>query len=395
MTVTMGRAPDQAEVESVERQRPVVRIPIDTIIVERRIRQDMGDLESLADSIRVSGLLHPVIVDEQRRLLAGERRLRASIRAGLTEIDARIFSGLSDLEKERIELDENGRRKDFHANELARFYVQKKEYVEAALKMLQAEEHRKWLARRKEDREKRKEEREQVEARLRELAAKEEEIEARLREFDTRLGEEEASGENSPLAPSERQLTSQLGISRKQMDTHEAHVAAMDRYRFLDAKEWNQTAALEVAERLDAIRAEGAPVWEAILKLLQWIGDAKRIRLAVALWANSSPEKRVRMGALLTSEDSETRKQIEAHLAQNPLQPDERRVRLVGIIRDLDYCCRTEDGFQARFRQLLEGARALESAIQGLEEENYGWLRQDSSDCDGSDPADRVERRDL
>jgi ParB family chromosome partitioning protein len=56
--------------------RPAMR-PIDSIIVGERMRKNMGDLARLAASIRRLGLLHPIVVDPDGRLLAGGRRLEA------------------------------------------------------------------------------------------------------------------------------------------------------------------------------------------------------------------------------------------------------------------------------------------------------------------------------
>jgi ParB family transcriptional regulator, chromosome partitioning protein len=47
------------------------------IKVGKRIRKDMGDLAGLAESIEDIGLLNPITVDENGRLLAGARRLAA------------------------------------------------------------------------------------------------------------------------------------------------------------------------------------------------------------------------------------------------------------------------------------------------------------------------------
>ena len=52
-------------------------MPISDIKVGQRIRKDMGDLAGLAESIEDLGLLNPVTVDEDGRLLAGARRLAA------------------------------------------------------------------------------------------------------------------------------------------------------------------------------------------------------------------------------------------------------------------------------------------------------------------------------
>ena len=50
---------------------------IDQIQVGFRYRKDLGDLRPLADSIAEVGLLHPVVVTPEGRLIAGQRRLEA------------------------------------------------------------------------------------------------------------------------------------------------------------------------------------------------------------------------------------------------------------------------------------------------------------------------------
>jgi ParB family chromosome partitioning protein len=52
-------------------------LPIDQIRVGKRIRRDMGDIAGLAQSIADLGLLTPILVTPDNKLLAGERRLRA------------------------------------------------------------------------------------------------------------------------------------------------------------------------------------------------------------------------------------------------------------------------------------------------------------------------------
>jgi ParB family transcriptional regulator, chromosome partitioning protein len=60
--------------------------PIAEIRIGKRIRKDMGDVQSLAESIEDLGLLHPVLVTPDGLLLSGERRLRAAKLLGWTEI---------------------------------------------------------------------------------------------------------------------------------------------------------------------------------------------------------------------------------------------------------------------------------------------------------------------
>jgi ParB family chromosome partitioning protein len=63
---------------------------IDSIIVGERTRKDMGDLDALAASIADVGLINPITVDEDGRLLAGARRLAACKLLGLKEVEVRI-----------------------------------------------------------------------------------------------------------------------------------------------------------------------------------------------------------------------------------------------------------------------------------------------------------------
>ena len=52
-------------------------LPLDTIKIGQRFRRDMGDIATLAASIESLGLLHPIVVDQDGKLLAGARRLAA------------------------------------------------------------------------------------------------------------------------------------------------------------------------------------------------------------------------------------------------------------------------------------------------------------------------------
>jgi len=56
-----------------------------------RIRQDSGNLASLENSIRKVGLLNPVVLDEENRLVAGYRRLAACRNLGWEEIESNVI----------------------------------------------------------------------------------------------------------------------------------------------------------------------------------------------------------------------------------------------------------------------------------------------------------------
>ena len=90
-------------------------LKIDSIKVGSRHRKDMGDLSSLADSIRQEGLLQPIGVTDRLELVFGERRIRA-VRDILKKktILARIVDVSSILAGE---YHENEVRKDFTPSE--------------------------------------------------------------------------------------------------------------------------------------------------------------------------------------------------------------------------------------------------------------------------------------
>ena len=52
-------------------------VKIDDIVVEGRFRQDLGDIGSLAKDIKENGLINPITISDDNKLIAGERRLTA------------------------------------------------------------------------------------------------------------------------------------------------------------------------------------------------------------------------------------------------------------------------------------------------------------------------------
>jgi ParB-like chromosome segregation protein Spo0J len=66
--------------------------PIGGITVGKRIRSDLGDIEGLAKSIAEIGLLHPIVITPDGRLIVGVRRLLAAKMLGWKEIPVTIRS---------------------------------------------------------------------------------------------------------------------------------------------------------------------------------------------------------------------------------------------------------------------------------------------------------------
>lgn len=87
-------------------------LPIHEILVEDRYRQDLGDITSLAESIARVGLLQPIVVTPNKRLIAGGRRYAACVQLGFTNIPVVYKEALTDADLHEMELEENIRRKD-------------------------------------------------------------------------------------------------------------------------------------------------------------------------------------------------------------------------------------------------------------------------------------------
>ena len=91
-----------------------------------RRKFDMESIEELAESIKVYGVIQPIIVtkkDSFYEIVAGERRWRASKKAGLTEIPCIIRENDERTNKE-IALIENIQREDLNPIEKARGFRQ-------------------------------------------------------------------------------------------------------------------------------------------------------------------------------------------------------------------------------------------------------------------------------
>jgi N6-adenosine-specific RNA methylase IME4 len=87
---------------------------VEEIIVRGRHRKQLGDLSELAESMSRQGLLHPIVITSDDRLIAGQRRLRAAQLLGWKRIPVRVI----DLDMPvQAEADENMMRLDFTPSE--------------------------------------------------------------------------------------------------------------------------------------------------------------------------------------------------------------------------------------------------------------------------------------
>jgi hypothetical protein len=183
-------------------------IPIDSIIVENRRREDFGDVEGLAESIRRLGLFHPLVVDENNNLIAGERRLRACKMIGWREISVRYFTNLTDDEKNEIELEENARRKDLTPFEQSKSIVR---LLQVATKVMQESKS----------------------------------------EFSFIVNENLQGGRPQKAASLEK-IAEKIGISQPTISRARTHVEAIEKYPELRVIAPMQKDAITIARNLDA-----------------------------------------------------------------------------------------------------------------------------------------------
>src|ERR1700722_9601746 len=121
---------DVAMRPDAERGTSVSAIPIDQIDAnpfQPRSNFNADELKSLAESIRVQGVLQPILVRSspaapgRYQIVAGERRFRAAMQAGLNEIPA-IQQDMDDSDAAVVALVENLQRQDLNAIEEAEGY---------------------------------------------------------------------------------------------------------------------------------------------------------------------------------------------------------------------------------------------------------------------------------
>ena len=96
-------------------------LEINDVLVDdkERIRITSGkDVDELKDSINDLGLFHPILVNEDNKLIAGYRRLKACKELGWETIPVFIKFNINKTEELSIELQENVRRKNLSPYEI-------------------------------------------------------------------------------------------------------------------------------------------------------------------------------------------------------------------------------------------------------------------------------------
>jgi ParB family transcriptional regulator, chromosome partitioning protein len=129
----VNKSPEAAVEVVRELSHSIAMIPIDQIEVnpwQPRYDFDETALAELSESIKIHGLIQPITVRrmaaDQYQLISGERRLRASKAAGLTEIPAYVRIA-NDQEMLEMALVENIQREELNPIEVAITYQRLKD----------------------------------------------------------------------------------------------------------------------------------------------------------------------------------------------------------------------------------------------------------------------------
>jgi ParB-like chromosome segregation protein Spo0J len=212
---------DKRTKRSSQLNSPVEDLSVEAIVVGERRRDDLGDVQELAESIRQYGLLEPIIVDAQNHLVAGERRLQAVLLLGWPRIPAQRFGALTRAERLQLEFEENERRKALTE------YERSKRVAELA----------EWQ-------------------RVR-LADGDTETLPTVGEISTPASDEPPGATRrgpKPRPDSQKAVARELGLTQQEVSERTRHVQAVDRYPEL--KEFLPKVANEMATRLDALPAD-------------------------------------------------------------------------------------------------------------------------------------------
>ncbi len=308
-------------------------IPITTITVGERRREDLGDIAGLAASIKRYGLLHPIVVDDESALIAGERRLRACESLEWNEIEVKRLRDTTEAERREIELEENLRRKDLTPYELSKGRV---ELVRAAKVVIQ------------------------------EGKASLETQESLVSPFDGNEFRPD-SGRNSRGRPSEsgsyRDVEERTGISRSTASDATRHVETAETYPAMQSPEWKQYHVLQACEQLEKLPETERPQAVALLDELH----PKTAVELLAKMAGKPEDERHEIYRLHESEDQRERDLAMTKAAELPPMPDPRLQPLREMQRTMrrwlkDY---PDDAVNEQIGDALSALVTLQRVIQG------------------------------
>lgn len=297
-----------------------MRIPIASITVGERRRQDLGDIGALARSLQSVGLIDPIVVQQDGTLAHGLRRLTAARRAGWTEIEA---VRIEDLTHE------------------ARFALER-ELDETHKPLTEAEQARRLVR--------------QAETVAPKVAGRKAEVSV------TR--DENRGGRPPRRAASREDIADALGVTEPTLRRAEQHVAAVDAHPFMES--WSQRQVLAAKQAIDSLPADAA---EAIVKVVAQPGIQEHPSEVVPMLqraAAMTDEGRERIVALATSPDEREQSLAVTILAEKPPQPDPRLYLIDDAVKALNRARRefSDDPFNEPLSAHIDSLLALRNQMR-------------------------------
>jgi len=268
-------------------------IPISRVKIGDRLRQDLGDIPGLADSIRVHGLIHPIVVDDSMNLIAGQRRLEACRKLGKRQIESKKYGELTESERREIELEENVQRKDLTPAERSRKIVEAK-----AVASTNKESTKPDLSRTAREKPKR--------------------------------------GRPPKKEATNREAADTAGVNEETVRRAERHVTLLTRFPFMESLIWSQRACFDFEKAIDGLDAkEERQITDLIRECNPLPKDAQTMAQSLASLA---PPHRERMLSTARNGDERDRSAVIQRLAGIDRQgaiPDPRVLHLVRWEREI------------------------------------------------------------
>jgi ParB family chromosome partitioning protein len=100
-----------------------MQIAPEAILIRKRVRRSLGNLEPLMESLKKYGQLNPIIINRSYELIAGRRRLEAAKLLGWSSVQVVVIDSSTEKEKLEIELEENVQRAPLSEQELTEAFT--------------------------------------------------------------------------------------------------------------------------------------------------------------------------------------------------------------------------------------------------------------------------------
>lgn len=310
-------------------------LPLADVRVGKRFREDLGDLHELAVSMDERGLIHPIVVDGDDRLVAGHRRLKAAKILGWKTIHVRDFGDLSSDERLAIELEENTKRKVLAAAELMKAH---RRLIKTAGKIV--------------DRETR---------------------------VSVRGGPKKKPGRGRPSKPTSlNKLAERTGISKGQQIRDTRHEEIIDQHPFMATPKWNQRDVLKAGEILDGFDKKER---KRAVKLIESNPVPLTPKAALQSFGRlSAMGSKSRSVIFDMSESGRKQDRVNAMdvVLDLPLDPDPAEVCYMAAIREIERCVnkRDADELTPRFKDDMARLKQTLKTVETRRKECHRTLKQ-------------------